>query len=252
MIEIQDGFKRGFAYGDDSKNQLDEIKSLIYKIEKVEIVQNVRIWAFEVLEFECMKKNQDLLDISQIKCAHGNSYEYQTVNRLPQEGWQELIDCWSCHDHEFKSMLDIKINPREKGILISNFYLIGHADALPKCCSKNTKVFYNEIACSFSNKFIIYNFFEEYFDMKNSVVLLIGATKYEIKLFYPCSLINDCDKNKRRNSLAFKVGFKESNKQNDKDDFIGDFFKQQILDQLNENSIGLNLLGFKLTFITLD
>lgn len=245
MIEIEPHFKRGFVYGEASKQSLNNTKNLKYKIEKVETIQNIQIWTIEIIEFEPCKSSLDLLEISQLKCKHGEPFKHKTVHRLPQEGWQELIDCWSCHDHEFRSMLDLKMSPRIGGILVSNFYLIAHSDVIPECCRDDVKLFYDQISCSLSMNYFIYKFFEEYFAMKSTIVLLIEDKKYEIKLFYECNLI------KETAAQAFKVGFRESTKQNDADEFIGEYFKKRIFDQLIQNSIGLNLLGYRLSFITL-
>lgn len=246
MIELEFESKRGFIYGDESMKKLLKIPDLKYKILKSERIQNITVSTFEILKFESLQCTRDLLEISEIKCKHGVSINQKSTHRLPQEGWQELIDCWSCHDHEFNSMLDLKIKPRLGGILLSNFYMIADPQLIPKCCFTENKIFYNEITSSLSHNFYIYKFFEEYFAMKSIIVLSLEDKKYEIKLFYWCNLI------KKDNSPAFKVGFRESDRQNDEDTFIGEFFKKLILNQLKENAIGITLLKYNLSFITLQ
>lgn len=246
MIEIELSSQRGYAYGENSKEELENNQFFRSKITKIEKIQDVLIYTFDFWEFENQKCNLDILDISDIKCKHGHSIAQKSTHRLPQEGWQELIDCWSCHNHEFNSMLDLKIAPRPGGILLSNFYLIAHPQLLPTCCNSNTKIFYNDIISSLSNSFFIYKFFEEYFAMKSTIVMSIENKKYEIKLFYWCNMI------KEKKSPAFKVGFRESTKQSDSDSFIGDFFKKAILNQLIENSIGIKLLDYTLSFIGMN
>lgn len=241
MIEIEPKSKRGFIYGEEHPQIMDKLKC---KIERYEKVSGSLIQSFT---FEKYERDPDssinLLDVKNLACIHGCKIEFKSVNRLPQDGWQELIDCWSCHDHEFKGMLDLKIRPRKEGVLVSNFYLIIDQGILPECCNSRNKYFYNEIKCGFSDDELVYKFFQEFFEMKNSLVLKVNDVKYEIKLFYECVLISNQPVN------ALKVGFKETTKQNDDDLFIGEYFKNKIVEILQTNSIKVKLLGFELSFI---
>lgn len=241
MIEIEPKSKRGFIYGEQSQPTIDGLEC---RMEKWEKISGTKIQSFTFDDYERKPEPSiNLLDMNNITCIHGSKIKFKSINRLPQDGWQELIDCWSCHDHEFKGMLDLKIKPREEGILVSNFYMIMDDKIIPECCGSRNKYFYNEIRCGFSDDELIYRFFQEFFEMKNSIVLKIKNVKYEIKLFYECILIQDKHVN------ALKVGFRETTKANDDDLFIGDYFKDKILEILQRNSIKITLLGFELSFI---
>ncbi|ELA42481.1 uncharacterized protein VICG_00580 [Vittaforma corneae ATCC 50505] len=250
MIEIEQSSKRGFAYGKESFELLKSVKRLKFQNEKYERTGSADIWSFDVEEYERIESSIDLLKISNLKCRHDVNFTFTTVHRLPQEGWEELIDCWSCHNSEFKGMLDLKIKPRKNGILVSNFYLIAGEKVLPECCKARTKMFYNELTCEFSVEQLIFKFFEEYFEMKNSIILKVDGKSYEIKLFYRCILIEKNDSFVFNEHDAFKVGYKETAKNNDEDSYIGDYFKIKIIDQLGRNSVKLSVLGYALSFIT--
>ncbi|KAM0680810.1 hypothetical protein GINT2_001084 [Glugoides intestinalis] len=247
MIEIEQKSKRGFAYGELAFNTLNSLP-INYIIEKCEIVRDCKIWSFSVQNYEKDSKQVDLHNISNVKCTHGNNIVFKTVHRLPQDSWQELIDCWSCHNNEFKEMLNLKISPRPGGILLSNFYLLANQDTLPECCKGESKFFYNEIKCVFSDSLFIYKFFEEHFEAKSTLVLRIEDKNYEIKLFYSCVLCkaDSCDI-----VDAFKVGFKITDKNNDNDSSVGEYFKNQIFTSLKNNSLKIAILDYEVSFITL-
>lgn len=247
MIEIDQKSKRGFAYGDSAFKALSSLP-INYAVEKCEILHGSKIWSFSIQNYQKDSKQIDLHDIANLKCAHGKNIIFKTVHRLPQDSWQELIDCWSCHNNEFKEMLNLKICPRPGGILLSNFYLLANQDTLPLCCKGKSKFFYNEIKSDFSDSLFLYKFFEEHFEAKSSLVLKIHEENYEIKLFYSCML---CRGDSTDIIDAFKVGFKVTDKNNDNDSFIGEYFKNQIFTCLKSNSLKIKILDYEVSFITL-
>lgn len=249
MIEIEQSSKRGFAYGEDSFKTLKNVAGLKFRNEKHERAGLVNVWSFDIEEYKRTESSIDLLKIRNLRCSHGENFNFTTIHRLPQEGWEELIDCWSCHDNEFKGLLDLKVKPRSSGILVSNFYLMAGEKVLPECCKLRDKIFYNELICEFTAEQFIFKFFEEHFEMKNSIVLKVGEKSYEIKLFYRCVLIERSELCMSNEHDAFKVGYKETAKSKDDDSFIGDYFKSKIVNQLDKNSIKLSALGYTLSFI---
>lgn len=249
MIEIEPESKRGFAYGKDAIRILEQTKGLKYSKAHYELVGPTGVWSFYAEEYREADKQVDLLEMKDLRCQHGKPICFTDIHRLPQEGWEELIGCWSCHNDEFKPLLDLKPRPRKNGILVSNFYLLADVSALPECCKSEEKVFYNKITGGFTTRQLIFKFFEEQFEMKSTIVLKIADKKYEIKQFYRCVVIEAGS----RNGItwnAFKVGFKETTKANDADGFIGEYFKNKILDQLISNSVDITVLGYVLSFIS--
>lgn len=244
MLEVVPESGRGFVYGDEALEQLRLVLELT--VERSEKVSGIRIHTVCTGECAAPAFSLDLSQISEVKCIHGRRLQFSSVNRLPQEGWEELIDCWSCHNSEFRSMLDLKMVPRKNGILVSNFYLLAHRNVVPLCCREKTKLFYNELCIGYPYSHLVYKFFEEYFANKGSIVLEYEKKAFEIKLFYKCILFKDAFKE------ALKVGIKETDKQPDCDGFIGEFFKQVIFDEIEQNSLGIKIMGYSLSFITYE
>lgn len=244
MIELEMNTGRGFVYGKEKLQKLEAIPNLKFKNLNYEKTGECGIYSFDVESYPCPTDQIELQKMNGLRCIHGNEIDFKEIHRLPQEGWQELIDCWSCHDNEFKGMLDLRIKPRRGGILVSNFYLLADMDALPKCCKTKTKLFYNEISGGLTVAQLIFKFFEEHFETKSQIVLNLDGRKYEIKLFYRCILVRENER------IAFKVGFRETDKPHDEDSYIGEYFKREMIKQLRDNEIGISAIGYMLSFIT--
>lgn len=243
MIEVDLETDRGFAYGTDSLELLKRHPYEGYKIERVERLSGVSVYTVVIPGVSVEKQDFSLIRLGEISCRHGEKINYKSINRLPQEGWQELIDCWSCHNNEFQSMLNLKMRPRQMGILTSNFYLVAHEGMLPPCCCRETKIFYNDFIIKYSHRNFIYKFFEEYFESKNCIVLEHGGKNREIKYFYKCVLISGeaCD--------AIKVGVRETDKPCTCDEFINGFFRNKIFEEISENAIDIQVLKYEISFI---
>lgn len=244
MLEINESSLRGFVYTENYYNKLKEMNIFDLLIEKEEIINNTKIYTIIIKnKIKTNFQSFNLKDIKTIKCSHGEEFDFKFINKLPQEGWQELIDCWSCHNCEFKSMLDLKIKPRKNGILVSNFYLLADENAIPSCCKNIAKFSYENLKFDFSDSLFIYNFFEEYFFGKNSLIFQFKNKNYEIKLFYKCLLfIKDFEK-------SLKIGIKITEKIPDFDVFIPDYYKEKIIENINANKINVLILGYEISFI---
>lgn len=243
MIEVDLETGRGFAYGTESLELLRRHACGECRVERVERLPGLVVYTVAVPGLSVAEGKFSLLEPGEMECVHGERICYESVNRLPQDGWQELIDCWSCHDSEFRGMLDLKIRPRRMGILTSNFYFIAHESVLPPCCSGRSKLFYGDVVTRHPRRSYIYKFFEEYFESKNSIVLEHGGRCHEIKYFYRCAVIGDGI------SSAIKVGVKETDKPSVGSDFIDAAFVDGIFDEIAGNSIGIQILRYDLSFI---
>lgn len=179
---------------------------------------------------------------TQIKCKCGTLLAFSKLKRLPEEGWEELIDYWSCHNSEFKSMLDLKIQPRKGEALVSHFYFLANKSDM--CCYEGDdimKIFYNEV--NFSSREIIYTFFVNYFLHNNSLRFAVGEDVYEIKLFDSVIIM------KEKYHEAFKVGFRICRKKCNRATVLNEYFAKIILDVLYENKLDIVVLNYSLSFI---
>ncbi|KAG0260976.1 hypothetical protein DFQ27_003254 [Actinomortierella ambigua] len=68
---------------------------------------------------------------SQISPNHGTSTSSKRIQRivdLPSEHWQELVECWMCHDEEdIKELREGDLGAREGQVLVGTTYLLIHA-----------------------------------------------------------------------------------------------------------------------------
>lgn len=243
MIEIFPETDRGFIYRTESLSSLELHVLKESVVEKTEYVEGNRIDAVIIKYATSPDSTINLSSLGNITCKHGAPLNYASINRLPQEGWDELIDCWSCHNGEFKSMLDRKIYPREHGILTSNFYLIAHPTTLPACCQSTPTLYYNDLTTKYTDRNYIFLFFEEFFQSKGTMVIEKDRECIEIKCFYKCIWI------KEHITWAMKIGFRKTDKMVSNCCFINDYYISKIFEEITETAINVSALGYNLAFI---
>lgn len=246
MLEIINNLKRGFIYGKEFYEKLKESNLFEFIEERSEEINGFEIYSvifYQTINLDPFSFN--LCNLGNVKCKHGSKLNYLSNNRLPQEGWEELIDSWSCHNSEFKSMLDLKIKTRKDGILTSNFYLLANDTVLPDCCKATEKFFFNELIMERSNLEFIFYFFEEYFLHRSFLVLEYQNKSYEIKLFYNCILFDIELRN------AMKLGVKETIRKGDISDQINAFYIELIMKTLQNNKINIKSMGYDITYLAI-
>lgn len=252
MVEIETESLSGFAYGDASLSLLTIHGGLKYRIELSDcLASSATIYKLSFHSFPSTLQSLDLTRLGEILCEHGNAVNYKALNRLPQDGWQELIDCWSCHKSEFRSMLDLTARPREHGILVSNFFILPHDSVLPPCCKGKQKLYYNTIKTAYTTDQFIYVFFEEYFTNKNSIVIRDGPDRAcEVRFFYKCLLMSSAHPEA---SAALKIGIRETEQLPIPEETVNDFYSSEIMARIRSNIIpDIEILGCRLSFITCD
>jgi len=67
----------------------------------------------------------------------------ERVVDLPSEHWQELVDCWMCHEEDFTELREGDLGARSGQALVGGTYLLIHAKNVD-----NTAVVIDEDACS--------------------------------------------------------------------------------------------------------
>ncbi|KAI4290906.1 ubiquitin-protein ligase E3 D [Pancytospora philotis] len=243
MIEVDPETRRGFAYGGSPAELAQRYSSCALTVERSEKVMGKVVHTLSVADVAHPSAPTDLTRLGKILCKHGRQLDYRSINRLPQEGWQELIDCWSCHDCEFKSMLDLKVAPREFGILTANFYLLAHPSALPECCRHTPRLYYNELRTGYSDRNYIYLFLDEYFQHKSALVVSKDGRCYEIKRFYKCVLLGP------EPTCAIKVGIRDTEKADSGSGFTNEYFIDRLLEEVAETAVGITVLGYGVAFV---
>ena len=213
MLELPPNTKMGFLYlaGDDVLTKFAGHVSLgsLYtethgsmKVMGVEVSDEGLVWAGSL--------DAEQAAPGPFKCVHGEEIAHRSLNRLPQEGWEELIDCWSCHNCEFKTMLGLTPRPRAGGLLLSDLFLLANDADLPVCCQRGDlsvrKLFYNEVLPSgCSHKTLAYSYLDSHFQNNSALLLEVDQERYEIRCFYKTMLVAMEGKTPKR-TQAIKVG----------------------------------------------
>ncbi|ADM12369.1 putative metal-binding protein [Encephalitozoon intestinalis ATCC 50506] len=257
MLELPPDTRKGFLYLVD-REVFSKFKGYVdldflYEEDHGE----VKVASVSVLEdsFMWSEGNEEKSALpSEFRCSHGNEITHKSLNLLPQEGWEELIDCWSCHNCEFRTMLDLKLRPREGGLLLSDFFFLVNDRDLPECCRKNDssvrKLFYNEIEQEeFTHRALIYSYMNLHFRNKNVLLLEVNEKKYEIRYFYKTMLVSANGKSLEKKE-AMKVGIKETDKLLEENKNINNFYSKLIWDAVTLGAVGITALGYGISFVT--
>ncbi|KAF9439021.1 hypothetical protein BGZ76_001473 [Entomortierella beljakovae] len=90
---------------------------------------------------------------------NGERYIQRVVD-LPSEHWQELVDCWMCHEEDFSELREGDLGARRRQALVGGSYILIHGldvelsaivvenDAYPVDWTKGSKRKWRPIACS--------------------------------------------------------------------------------------------------------
>lgn len=223
-----------------------------FSIINVEEVDGVLVRTISKIEHKNeFSLNRPLHENYKFICRHGNIIEYKSLNSLPSEGWEELIECWSCHNNEFKSMLDLKIKPRPKGILLSHLYFLLNNEDLPDCCSNNSnsvrKIFINEVDVEgFTDQFFLFKFLKDHFKMNSYFIYSFKNKTYEMTYFYKCTIYL-VENGELKLFNALKVGVKETNKKMKDSKNINDYFVKLLYTKMVKT--GIQILDYDVGFV---
>lgn len=240
-VEIDTEKEHAYVYG---MKHMNAPLPFEYELERSETVDGMAVHTLLVRNVPNPEKTKNLRDIGRISCFHGKQIDYKTSNRLPHPDWHDLLDYWSCHDGEFRTLLELQTKPRVGGILLGDFHIVVHHDLLPPCCQSTPLLFYNELSEKmFDDDFIIYNFFREYFMSKNKFCFTLKGRWYELKFFYACTYFRTSYR------PALKVGIKPINGGENPACLLNEFYYHRIMENIESNSIGISLMGYTLSFI---
>lgn len=238
LVEI-DG-KRKIAY----LHTRDELKNCKYLSK--EIYDNTYVYKV-VHDTQFTTQSNDILieeTLKEIICKCGRVISFQQINRLPEEGWEELVDHWSCHNSEFRGMLKLKPLPRKNGLLFSHFYFIANGSEV--CCFNRgvtSKIYLYEIS-SINIYKLVYTFFKQYFVHKRIFIFRAKDVNYQVNFFDYTVIMDDTIYYE-----AIKVGYKITNKIVPESENINDYVALSILSMLEKNNTGIKISAFCLSYI---
>lgn len=202
------------------------------------------------------KAEEDLnRTVMNVKCCHGAFFSISTSKYFPREGWEELLDCWICCQSEKNVLLDKEVTITPGTVFASDFYFYVSNGSIPLCCQdkqdadrKLKKVFYNEIDWKLAPEYLVFRYFSHLFERKHNFLFEHNGTRYEVKYYYKTHLC------KRLGNIflmgeAIKVGVKKTNKVFYDKGHINSYFIDKIYQVLSKNTLGIDMCGYKLSFI---
>lgn len=216
-----------------------------FKYTTFEVIEKVTIY---IVEINCNIPQTKSLNfesaLANIKCNCGKVIKYKSINILPSYNWHEYIDLWSCHDSEFKSLSNIQCKPRKSGILAGPFYFMPDKDLFTCSCYKKI-IFYNEIFMDFKIDDMIYVAFHNHFE--SNTYFYIHAN-IEIILFDKCYIgrLEDGEM-----FAALKIGYKTIKHREAESELMNSFFKRRITDIIKRNELGIKILDYHISFISM-
>lgn len=193
--------------------------------------------------------------IQAIRCVHGLRFQIGSSKSLPPEGWEELLDCWTCCQSENNVLLGKKMLLRSQCAFTSDFYFYAESSAVPDCCRKPLgcgdgpcKIFYNTVVWNVHDTALIFEYFWSFFERKSVFLFDHESTRYEVKFFFKTML---CTKEKNRMVArdALKVGMKKTAKTFCDKGHVNRYFMDKIYDVLVRNSIDIDVCGYRVSFI---
>ncbi|KAL6122814.1 hypothetical protein NUSPORA_00072 [Nucleospora cyclopteri] len=227
---------------------LQDKEIFVYKLESDQEIKKI----LEKTSMDFQVKNYKRAEIGKIECKHGKDMEITRFNQLPNEGWEELVDCWSCHKNEFKSLKLEKIKIVKNRVLLGDFFCYLPVENIPDCCIKITgqfennlnPIFYNQLEINQSDESVIFAALHNFFINSYKYYIKIENKNYEIRYFYSCKLIKEKDE-----YLALKIGFKES-KEYQSFLKINEYYENAIYKMILKNTLGIEENGYFFSYIT--
>ncbi|KAI5192037.1 hypothetical protein NEMIN01_1785 [Nematocida minor] len=285
LVEVLDGIGGCLIYIENEEYSEDNsvIAALlanehkIYRESAYTIIRTQNIFSTPEITSLEMKINSELEDrmksvLKKIACLCGcTEQESKTVLRLPAEGWEELVDMWSCHNREFGHLVEQEMNPKKDGVLYSTLHLIMEAERAPKCliarnncdslesAPKTLKIFYNEIKMCLSDEYLLFHYLYDLFQIRQEIE--IAAEKmYTIRLLDITYTYHGKIAHSPPLDLSLKIAYtsrpigtenaenpskpKEESKCN-----INAYYTDKLIEVLLKNSIGIEMGGRSVSFI---
>ena len=252
LLEYIDEFNTTILHVRDCNLNYDEVQYYLknFKIINMKIVNDIIIYT---INYQILYKNTEIQ--LEIKCKHNKIIQYKRLNKMPHLNWEELVDSWSCHKSEFKSLKNINIKSIDGRIMIGDFFCVIPKINIPYCCKTNiddncsVKIFYNELHINISDNKIIYDFFKEYFYSYYTLFLNLNIIKLEIRYLYDCNILLINNKSHQKQCKAIKIAVRITNKVDDIKE-INDYYKNAILNHIKNNNLNIKFNDYTISYIT--
>lgn len=196
--------------------------------------------------------------LAAFRCVCGAAIRNTSVLRLPSLHWRELIDCWSCHNREFSTMLGREMRPRKGGVLFSYFYLVAERGRL---CVQREKIFYNELPLGVGSAFLLYHYFREAFQTDKCQWVRAEGRTWKVKYLEDTAVyIGQLPAGAVEGTAALKVMFREDaarhsgdaaeEKHGEGEEHINEHYSRELRTMLCANSTGTFVGTYEVSYIT--
>ncbi|KAI5171974.1 hypothetical protein NEFER03_1239 [Nematocida sp. LUAm3] len=202
--------------------------------------------------------------LRKITCLCGcREVENQSVLRMPSDGWEELVDMWSCHNREFEHLLEKKLAPRENGVLYSPLCLYIDRERAPSCLQEKDEIcqiFYNELKLDASDESLLFYYLYEKFQTEKRIVIQ-GDCTYTLKMLEVTNMSRGSLKEALCSSsirLALKIVFVkeyESSHQHmtserlQEKKSINEYYSKRLIEILKRNNVSFSSKGESISFV---
>lgn len=278
LVEILNGIggcliyieKDQYAPGEYLTKKILDNPHRIYDESGYVIIRTQNIFSTPEIEPLEIRINSDFEEKMQsalraIVCLCGcTKNEPKSMLRLPSDGWEELVDMWSCHDREFAHLTEQKMTPRKEGVLYSTLYLITESEKAPECfISKNPKkeitettckIFYNEISHAIPDEYFLFHYLYDIFQTKQEIKIR-ATEEYTIRLI-------DTEYTYRGEItynppvvLSLKIAYTKSTVpeediiENQPNTKINGYFTKSLIDIIEKNKINIQINSRQVSFI---
>ncbi|EHY65811.1 hypothetical protein NERG_01418 [Nematocida ausubeli] len=191
--------------------------------------------------------------------------ENESVLRLPADGWEELIDMWSCHCREFAHLAEQDIKPKKNGVLYSTLYLVIENERVPKCirssmeCGKKndqqmyTKVFYNQITTGMPDEYFLFYYLYDALQTRQEIEVVGEHRTYNIRLLDITYIYHGETTDSPIFNLSLKLAYKEvpsDKNQQASLPYINKYYTETLISLLHKNRISIEMNKRTVSFIS--
>ncbi|KAI5165293.1 hypothetical protein NEIRO03_0251 [Nematocida sp. AWRm78] len=279
LIEILDGIKGCFIYikNPEYTSENTIIRSIlqhphkIYKEGEYTIIRTSKIFPTEVTDSLEMQLNSELEDkmrsvLQRIECkCNCTVIQNTSVLRLPADGWEELIDMWSCHDREFSHLTEQEMKPKKNGVLYSTLHLIIEKERAPNCIEiikeentkrsseKYTKIFYNQIVTNISDEYFLFYYLYDILQTRQEIEISVNSKICNIRLVDITYTYNGHITDKPKFNLSLKLAYKKISTDEPHSVSllnINKYYTEALADLLDKNSTGIEMNNRIISFIS--
>lgn len=282
LLEVLDGIggwmiyleQEEYSRREDTLQNILKNQHKIYRENEYVIIRTGKLLESPEIDSLEMKINSEYEErmkrsLKVISCLCGCSKkEVKSILRLPSDGWEELVDMWSCHNREFSHLTEQEMRPKKEGVLYSTLYLTAEVEKAPDCLVKKyqkiesdklpymemMKIFYNEVSTGLPDEYFLFHYLYDIFQTRQEI-LLEGEYFYSVRLIDVTYTYEGEPVDNPLLLLTLKVLYKkitapENRKTPEKkDENINHYYTNKLIQIIEKNRLNIEIKDRKISFI---